>query len=129
VVLCPLDHPLADAEALDLVDLANTPLLLEPPGTGFRDHLDLDAAQAGVELVSHAEVDVIRIRSSLVHQGVGAAILPASAIQEPDPRTRTIPLSGTSPRAVGLAVSRRTRLASPVTATLDVLHDLIQREV
>src|SRR5690625_3912926 len=68
VVLCPLDHPLADAEALDLVDLADTPLLLEPPGTGFRDHLDLDAAQAGVELVSHAEVDGIRMLSSLVHQ-------------------------------------------------------------
>lgn len=129
VVLCPHDHPLADTAQLDLVDLAETPLLLEPPGTGFRDHLDLDAERAGIELVARAEIDGIRMLASLVHQGVGAAILPASAVQAPESRTRAIPLTGTTPRAVGLAVSRRTRLTSPATATVETLRHLIRSEV
>lgn len=129
VVLSPLDHPLAAAKQLDLADLADTPLLLEPPGTGFRDHLDLDFERAGIRLVPLAEIDGIRLLVSLAQQGFGAAILPASAIQEPDARTRVVPLGGTSPRAVGLATSRRSRLSSATTAAIEVLEDLLRQEV
>ena len=51
VVLAPENHPLAGAKRLSLHDLAGIPLLLEPPGTGFRDDLDADAARAGVTLL------------------------------------------------------------------------------
>lgn len=129
VVLSPRDHPLADLDHLDLEDLADLPLLLEPPGTSFRDHLDLEARQVGSRLVPLAEIDGMRMLVSLVQQGVGAAILPASAIQEPDPRTVVIPLNGTTPRSVGLATSRRARLSSPATATIELLEDLIRTEV
>lgn len=129
VVLSPAGHPLAAHESLELDDLAETPLLLEPPGTGFRDDLDLDAERAGTQLVSLAEVDGIRLLVSLAQQGVGATIVPASAIQETDERTRVIPLGGTSHRAVGLATSRRSRLSSPATAAIELLRDLIRSEV
>ena len=106
-----------------------SPLLLEPPGTGFRDDLDADAARAGVTLSAQAEVDGMRLLASLAYQGYGAAILPASAIVEwTDGTWRTIPLDGTTPRAVGLATPRRARLSAPTRATVEV-HRLVSSDV
>ncbi len=130
VVLAPAGHPLADRTTLSLADLADTPLLLEPAGTGFRDDLDVDAARAGVTLVPQAEVDGMRLLASLAYQGHGAAILPASAIVDWTDGTWTvIPLDGTTPRAVGLATPRRGRLSAPARAALEVLRRVVDEEV
>ncbi|QXC62159.1 LysR family transcriptional regulator [Aquihabitans sp. G128] len=130
VVLVPGQHPLAAHDRLSLADLAGTPLLLEPPGTGFRDDLDDDAARVGVTLQPQAEVDGMRLLASLAYQGYGAAILPASAIVEwTDGTWKTIPLDGTSHRAVGLATPRRGRLSAPARATVDLVHRLVATQV
>ena len=130
VLLVAIDHPLAGHESLELTDLADIPLLLEPPGTGFRDDLDADASRAGVVLTPQAEVDGMRLLASLAYQGFGAAILPASAVVEwNDGNWRSVPLRGTTPRGVGLATPRRGRLAAPTRATIDVLHQVIVDEV
>ena len=123
VVLAPKSHPLADHDRLNLVDIASTPLLLEPPGTGFRDDLDADSARLGVKLEAQAEVDGMRLLASLAYQGYGAAVLPASAIVDwSDGSWLAIPLDGTTPRAVGLATSRRAHLSAPARATVEVLR-------
>ena len=130
VVLVPQGHPLAEVGELALSDLADTPLLLEPPGTGFRDDLDADAERAGVTLVPQAEVDGMRLLASLAYQGYGAAILPASAIVEwTDGTWRTIPLQGTTPRSVGLATPRRGRLSAPARAILDLVQAVVAADV
>ena len=130
VVLAPTGHPLAGHAQLSLGDLAEVPLLLEPPGTGFRDDLEADAARAGVVLVAQAEVDGMRLLASLAHQGFGAAILPASAIVDwSDGAGQTIPLDGTTPRAVGLALPRRGRLSSPARAVVELVRDVVAAEV
>ncbi len=130
VALVPRDHELADHERLSLVELASVPLLLEPPGTGFRDDLDADAARAGVSLQPQAEIDGMRLLASLAYQGFGAAVLPASAIVEwTDDSWRVIPVDGTTPRSVGLAVPRRGRLSAPARLTVEVLRDVIIDEV
>lgn len=130
VILTGVDHPLAAFDRLSLTDLADTPLLLEPIGTGFRDDLDVDAERAGVTLVPHAEVDGMRLLASLAYQGHGAAILPASAtVDWNDGSWKEIPLDGTTPRAVGLATPRRGRLSSPATATIDLVREIVTTEV
>lgn len=130
VVLAPTGHPLAAYPHLSLGDLAEVPLLLEPPGTGFRDDLDADADRAGVVLVAQAEVDGMRLLASLAHQGFGAAILPASAIVDwTDGDGHRIPLGGTTPRAVGLALPRRGRLSSPARAVVELIRDVVTAEV
>lgn len=130
VVLVPNAHPLAGHDRLSLSDLASTPLLLEPTGTGFRDDLDADAARAGVTLQAQAEVDGMRLLASLAYQGFGAAILPASAIIDwSDGSWRSVPLDGTTPRGVGLAVSRRGQQSAPARATIEVLREVVTREV
>jgi DNA-binding transcriptional LysR family regulator len=130
VLLLTDDHPLADRRSIHLRDLADLPLLLEPPGTGFRDDLDADAARAGVTLTAQAEVDGMRLLASLAYQGYGAAILPASAVVEwSDGSWSTVALEGTTPRGVGLATPRRGRLAAPTRSTIEVLRRVIATEV
>lgn len=130
VLLAPVDHPLVNADRRSLADLADTPLLLEPPGTGFRDDLDADAARVGVSLVPQAEVDGMRLLASLAYQGFGAAILPASAVvASSDAAWRVIPLEGTTPRAVGLATPRRGRLSAPARATVDLVRAVVADDV
>lgn len=131
VVLASNGHPLmADRDHVDLADLAGTPLLLEPVGTGFRDDLDHDAERAGVKLEALAEVDGMRLLASLAYQGHGAAILPASAVVDwSDGSWRTLLLSGTTPRAVGLATPRRGQLSSPAQATVELLHTVVRDQV
>jgi DNA-binding transcriptional LysR family regulator len=108
-----------------LADLAGVPLLLEPQGTGFRDHLDGQAAQVGVTLVPQAEVDGMRLLASLAFGGVGACILPASAApgdEHPDWRTA---LEGIERRAVGLARRRKGLLSAPARALRDAISGAV----
>jgi DNA-binding transcriptional LysR family regulator len=130
VLLLTDAHPLAGRSTVTLADLAGVPLLLEPPGTGFRDDLDADAERAGVTLTAQAEVDGMRLLASLAYQGFGAAILPASAIVEwSDGTWTTVAIEGTTPRGVGLATPRRGRLSAPTRSTIEVLRAVIESEV
>jgi len=124
LVLVPPGHALAGTDALGLADLAEVPLLLEPPGTGFRDDLDADAARAGVTLRAQAEVDGMRLLASLAQDGFGAAVLPASAIGTVGRGWHAVPLRDTTPRSVGVATSRRTRLSAPARATLGLVREV-----
>jgi DNA-binding transcriptional LysR family regulator len=109
-------------------DLAGVPLLLEPQGTGFRDHLDTQAAQAGVMLEAQAEVDGMRLLASLAFGGVGACILPASAAPADEHPDWHITLDGIERRAVGLARRRKGLLSAPARALRDVLAGVVGDE-
>lgn len=133
VILAANEHPLMadqNSDGIELADLGSMPLLLEPVGTGFRDDLDVDADRVGVKLEALAEVDGMRLLASLAYQGHGAAILPASAVVDwSDGSWRTLPLHGTTPRAVGLATRRRGRLSSPAQATVELIHTVVGDQV
>jgi LysR family hydrogen peroxide-inducible transcriptional activator len=130
VILLTNDHALAGRERASLAEIADVPLLLEPPGTGFRDDLDADAERVGVRLTPQAEVDGMRLLASLAYQGYGAAILPASAVVDwTDGTWTTVSLDGTTPRGVGLATSRRARLSASARATMEVVRAVVAAEV
>jgi len=80
VLALPLDHPLAGREILDLKDLGKTPLILPARGTGNR--LLIDEAMARAKRPLHWTYEVGRSSTAveLVREGVGAALLPKSAI-------------------------------------------------
>ncbi len=131
VVLAPPGHPLARRKRgrIAIEDLATLPLLLEPPGTAFRDDLDASAALAGISLTPLAEVDGMRALAALAQEGFGAAVLPATAAPIPPPEGwRRLEITGLAPRTVGLVTSRRSRPTAPARAVTDAVRHLLAIE-
>ena len=126
LVIAPTGHPLAGRGSVTLHDLGEHPLLLEPTGTSFRDALDAEAAAAGVVLRPLAEVDGLRLITSLTFQGFGAAIIPATAAPPwLEGAWERVRVEGLARRSVGLAQRRRGLPSAPARA----MHDLVVRVV
>lgn len=79
LLLAPTAHALAERTSISLEELSEHPLLLSPRGTAQRRIIDRAAATRGVALRSQAEIDGVRLMASLVFEGFGPAIVPASA--------------------------------------------------
>lgn len=80
LLLAHRKHPLADRTTITLAELAEYPILLAPLGTAHRRIVDRAAAARGVSLKTQAEIDGVRLMTSLAFDGYGPAIVPASAI-------------------------------------------------
>jgi DNA-binding transcriptional LysR family regulator len=131
LVIAPLDHPLAAEDRVTLAQLAEHDLLLEPPGTAFRDDLDAQASVAGVTLTTKAEVDGMRLVASLAFEGFGAAVLPASAAPRLQGGVRpwkVVGVDGLTRRSVGLVRRRRGLPSAPARALTEVLRRTVAAE-
>jgi LysR family hydrogen peroxide-inducible transcriptional activator len=131
LVIAPLDHPLAAEDRVTLEQLAEHDLLLEPPGTAFRDDLDAQASVAGVTLTTKAEVDGMRLVASLAFEGFGAAVLPASAAprqQGGERPWKIVGVDGLTRRSVGLVRRRRGLPSAPARALTEVLRRTVAIE-
>jgi LysR family hydrogen peroxide-inducible transcriptional activator len=129
VVAAPRSHPLYGRDRVTLPELAEHQVLLEPPGTAFRDDLDRQAQALGVTLQTKAEVDGMRLLASLAFAGYGAAVLPASAMTRWYPGdVSTVPIEGVVGRTVGLARRRRGLLSAPARALREVLRQVIAEQ-
>ncbi len=121
------DHHLAEREQLNLADLADIPLLLPPSGTASRAELDSAAAKAGVVLRPSAEIDGVRLTASLVFDGLGPSILPATALPGYlKDSWRLITVEGLPRRRVGLARQRRSYPSAPARALKAVLEEVVR---
>ena len=122
IILAPADHPLAAEASVELAALSLHALLLEPRGTAFRDELDDAMAHIGGELNVRAEIDGIRLLTSLAFEGFGPAMVPATAAPPwMGPECRRVTVEGLTPRSVGLASPRRGRLSAPARAVREVV--------
>lgn len=113
ILIAPAGHPLHERDEVDLAELLGHELLLEAPGTPFRDLLDAAAADRGMRVRPKAEFDGMRLLASLVFSGYGAGIVPASAAPSGVPGDwRRVQVRDVPGRSVGLA-RRRRGLLSP----------------
>ena len=129
ILIAPTDHPLAELDQVELHDLADHPLLLEPSGTAFRDELDREAAAAGIELRAKAEVDGLRLIATLAFQGFGAAIVPSTAAPDwLEGSWRRVPVVGLARRSVGLARRSRGLLPAPARALRETVIRVVATE-
>jgi LysR family hydrogen peroxide-inducible transcriptional activator len=129
IIVTPLDHPLAQHDRVDLAELSSHQILLPPQGTAFRDEIDTDARRARVTLSTRAEVDGLRLLTSLAFQGFAPALVPASAAPswlEGD--WKRVNVEGLSPRIVGLATPRRTPPSAPTRALADLIRRIVAAE-
>ncbi len=126
VAVVPNGHKLSTLDVIHMPNLHSVPLLLPPTGMSYRPELDLVADEADVSLVAQAEIDGVRLITSMAFDGVGVAIVPATAV--PGHMTgpwRCIPVQGIRPRQVGLVQRRRGMLSAPARALMAVLLDVI----
>ena len=72
-------HEWATLDKITIAKLATKPLLLPPKNTALRRILDRAAGSQRLILNPQAEIDGVRLLTSLVYEGFGAAIVPATA--------------------------------------------------
>jgi LysR family hydrogen peroxide-inducible transcriptional activator len=126
VLLIPGGHALAGRTTVELGELADHQIILSPPGTALRQELDESARRAGVTLQPAAEIDGVRLLTSMAFEGFGATIVPATAVpgwvKGNFTRAR---VPGLPTRQVGLARRRRSILSAPGRAVAEVLTDVV----
>jgi DNA-binding transcriptional LysR family regulator len=130
VLVAPAHHPLADDDGpVTVAQVAVHEILLAPPGNAVRDLLDNEARAQGVELVPAGVLDGVRLLASLAFDGVGPAIVPASAI----PRWLRGPfkiraIDGVPHRHVGVAWRRRGLPSQAAERVEQVLRAVVMTE-
>ncbi|MGH9242870.1 MAG: LysR family transcriptional regulator [Acidimicrobiales bacterium] len=129
MLIAPLHHPLAAHERVTLAELAGYKLLLEPPGTTFRDDIDSQAAGAGATLQAKAEVDGMRLLASLAFEGYGPAILPSSAHGRASRGGwKRVEVDGVTGRSVGIVDRKRGLPSAPTRAFREVLIRVVSEQ-
>jgi DNA-binding transcriptional LysR family regulator len=122
MLVVPRDHPLAQETSLPLERLTDMELLLPPPGSAQRAEIDSAIVPARLTLHPAMEIDGVRTIASLVFDGYGPAILPATAVPgHLREKFVGIPVDGLPRRRVGVAQRRRGLPSAPVRAVIDVL--------
>jgi len=125
-LVVPVSHPFASLASVTIDQLVGEPLILPLEGVKLRADIDAVAAAAGVTLNPRAEMDSLRLISSLTFEGAGLSILPSGAVpgylQE---QFCLVPVEGLRPRIVGVAQRRRGMPGAPVRAVLEVLAEIV----
>ena len=80
IVIVHTSHPWAKEEELSLLRVSSENLLIPPKGTAMRRILDKAAAACGTTLRAQAEIDGVRLLTSLAMEGFGPAIVPSTAV-------------------------------------------------
>ena len=127
IVVAPPQHALAHRETITVGELAEHELMLTPAGTAFRDAVDEELTEVGVELRAIAEVDGLRLLASLAYQGNAPALLPASAASGyPDGEWTLVRVEGLSRRSVALVRNKRTTPSLPARASREMIREVIR---
>lgn len=125
-LIVPKGHPLYDRESVELAELLEHELLLEAPGTPFREVLEQAASEQGTRLRAKAQVDGMRLLASLVFAGYGAGIVPASAAPIGlGGEWRRVHLGGVPGRCVGIVRRRRGLLSAAQRVVADEIRAVI----
>jgi DNA-binding transcriptional LysR family regulator len=125
----PECDPTHGRTVIGLRDLGTIELMLPATGTAFRTEIDSATKPAGVRLRPTIEVDGVRLLASLVFDGHGPALLPATAVPEfLRSRVRMITVDGMARRQVGLATRSRGLPSAPARAVMAALRQQASAE-
>ncbi|MGH9135268.1 MAG: LysR family transcriptional regulator [Ilumatobacteraceae bacterium] len=126
LVIAPSGHALGTRTSMTLAELDENPLLLPPKGTALRRVLDRAATATGITLRAQAEIDGVRLLTSLAIDGYGAAIVPATAVPDRFEGSFTrIAVPELPQRVVAWVRRRRPAPSAAVQAVSALLHDVV----
>ena len=127
VLVVPIGHPLARRRTpVPFREVAKLELLLPLEGTALRLDLDEVAAREGVSLTAAIELDGLRTLASLVFDGYGPAILPATAVPlHIRDRFTPVAIKGIGRRHVGIAERRFGLPSAPTRYVRSLLEQIV----
>ena len=128
LLLVHTKHHWASKHTISLAELATEPLLLAPRNTSLRRVIDRAAGVQRLALKAQAEIDGVRLLTSMAFEGFGPAIVPATAIPgwvKGDFTRVAIP--ELPRRVVGWASRKRPIPNKPTRATLDITQAVIAK--
>jgi molybdate transport repressor ModE-like protein len=128
VLLVNNKHPWANLETISLAELAKQPLLLAPRNTALRRIIDRAAGAQRLAFTPQAEIDGVRLLTSLAFEGFGPAIVPATAIPawiKGDFTRVSIPQLPR--RVVGWASRKRPVPNKPTRAALEIARQVVAK--
>jgi DNA-binding transcriptional LysR family regulator len=145
VVTEPVSHPNLRAEALleealvavapagtrlpappvPIAALLEHGLVLPPPENPLRKEVELAATSLGLEVPVSVEVEGIRLVADLVAAGVGASILPETAVPPELATALTVKTAAIPPRRLALVTARDTHLSLADLALRECLLEVV----
>jgi DNA-binding transcriptional LysR family regulator len=126
VLICHRDHALAKRRRIAWRQLQAYPLIFAGEVSGNRALLDVALKTSGVALRSFYEVQRSSTAAGLVAQGVGAAVVPALALQKGAyPTVRAIELTQPVVSRTLVLVARKSAQFSPAA---QALYDMIREQ-
>ncbi|MGF6656889.1 DNA-binding transcriptional LysR family regulator [Paraburkholderia youngii] len=126
VLICHEDHPLAKRRRIAWRQLQAFPLIFAGEVSGNRALLDVALASSELALRSFYEVQRSSTALGLVAQRVGAAVVPALALQKGAyPSVRTVELTQPTVSRTLVLVARKTAQLSPAA---QALYDMIREQ-
>ncbi|MFA3900080.1 LysR family substrate-binding domain-containing protein [Rhodococcus sp. 5A-K4] len=127
VAMLPATHRLAQADEIDLVDLADDPFVLYEASGALTESVQSICAQAGFTPIAAQYARESYTVSCLVAAGYGVSLVPNAARHLHLDDLRYIPLSIKTPASIPLAVAWRTDNASAAVVNfLTTIQEIIQ---
>lgn len=121
-------HEWSSRESITIAELSQHPVLLPPRGSAMRRILERAAATQRCTLTPQAEIDGVRLLTSLAFDGFGPAVVPATAIPNwLKGEFRRVAIPDLPRRAVGWAQRRRPAPSRQVRAVKNMAVDIIAR--
>jgi len=128
-LIVPTEDKFAGLESVNLRQLANMSFLLPPRGTAARTEIDSACRAMGVSLIAKAEIDGVRLATSLTFDGYGPALLPATAMPSfLNEGWSLVRVDGLPRRRVGLAYPRRSYPSAPARALREILKRIVAND-
>jgi len=114
-------------EPVPLEALAAMPLVLPPGENPLRIEVETAVADAGLTLSVPVEVEGVRLIAELVGAGVGASVLPETAVPD-SADVRRFQIAGLPPRRLALVTARDTHLSLADRAVRDAVLRLVDKQ-
>jgi len=125
VGIAPIAMEIPD-EPVPMRAVAELPLVLPPKGNPLRVEIESAAALDGVALRVPHEVDGVRLIADLVAAGIGASILPATAVPESLDGIRRFAVANLLPRRLALVHARGAQLSRADEAVRDTVEAIVR---
>jgi DNA-binding transcriptional LysR family regulator len=128
VLLVHAKHRWASHETITIAELVTEPILLAPRNTALRRIIDRAAGSQRLAFTPQAEIDGVRLLTSLAFEGFGPAIVPATAIPGwIKGEFARVAIPELPRRVVGWASRRRPIPNKPTRSTLEITKNVVAK--